>query len=122
MPLGVDGSYWPAEQRIQINSAIAVNQQVAAQAHELAHALVRIDHHDEDPVLDYATEELVAESVAFTVCGFLGLDTLGNSVPYLAVWSEDTPEDAFERIAGLIDRLARRLEDALAVVEEPAAV
>ena len=37
----------------------------------------------------------------------------GNSIPYLAVWSEHTPDDAFERIAGLVDRLARRLEDAL---------
>ena len=55
----------------------------------------------------------MAESVAFTVCGFLGLDTAGNSVPYLAVWSEHTAEDAFERIAALVDRLARRLEDAL---------
>lgn len=121
MPPGVDGSYWPAARRIQVNSTIAVNQQVAAQMHELAHALVRIDHHDQDPTLDYATEELVAESVAFTVCGFLGLDTAANSVPYLAVWSEDTPDGAFERVAGLIDRLARRIEDALDVVDEPAA-
>ena len=103
----------PAERRIAINPAVAVNQQAAALVHELAHALVRLDHHEDDPELDYATEELVAESVAFTVCGFLGLDTAGNSVPYLAVWSEHTPEDAFERIAALVDRLARRLEDAL---------
>jgi hypothetical protein len=47
------------------------------------------------------------------VCGFLGLDTSANSIPYLAAWREDTPADAFERVAGLVDRLARRLEDAL---------
>lgn len=108
-----DGYYHPAERRIAINPQVAVNQQAAALAHELAHALVRLDRRPDDPALDYATEELVAESVAFTVCGFLGLDTVGNSVPYLAVWSEHTADDAFERIAGLIDRLARRLEDAL---------
>jgi len=118
---GCDGSYHPATRRITISTAVAVNQQAAALVHELAHALVRLDHLDEDPALDYATEELVAESVAYTVCGFLGLDTAANSVPYLAVWSEHTPEDAFERIAGLIDRLARRLEDVLDVVEQPAA-
>ena len=39
------------------------------------------DHH-EDPELGYATEELVAESVALCVCGFLGLDTHSNSIPY----------------------------------------
>jgi antirestriction protein ArdC len=110
---GHDGYYQPQERRIAINAAVSVNQQTAALAHELAHALVRRDHHDDDPELDYATEELVAESVVFTVCGFLGLDTAGNSIAYLAVWRESTEADAFERIAALVDRLARRLEDAL---------
>jgi len=55
----------------------------------------------------------VAESVAHIVCGFLGLDTSANSIPYLASWSEDTPAEAFEHIAGLIDRLAHRIEDTL---------
>jgi hypothetical protein len=109
---GCDGYYDPRTKRIALNPAISVNQQAAALVHELAHALVGLDHHDDYPALTYAAEELVAESVALTVCGFLGLDTSGNSVPYLAVWSENTPEDAFERIAGLVDRLARRLEDA----------
>ncbi|MBE2320388.1 hypothetical protein DVA67_030775 [Solirubrobacter sp. CPCC 204708] len=118
---GCDGYFHPAERRIAINPAVSVNQQAAALAHELAHALVRLDHQPDDPTLDYATEELVAESVAFTVCSFLGLNTADNSVPYLAVWSEHTPDDAFDRIADLIDRLARRLEDALDLVEEPAA-
>ena len=43
---------------------------------------MRLDHHVDDPELDYATEELVAESVALCVCGFLGLDTGANSIPY----------------------------------------
>jgi hypothetical protein len=33
--------------------------------HELAHALVRADHQDEDPELDAAAEELVAETTVF---------------------------------------------------------
>jgi hypothetical protein len=61
---------------------------------------------------DYVIEELVAESVALSVRGLLGLDTAGNSMPYLTVWSEDTQPDAFERIAALVDRLARRPEHA----------
>jgi hypothetical protein len=36
-----------------------------------------------------------------------------SAVPYLAVWSESAAPDTFERIAGLVDRLARRLEQAL---------
>ena len=36
--------------------------------HELAHALVRADRQDDDPELDYASEELVVESVVFSPC------------------------------------------------------
>src|SRR3954447_21167302 len=114
-----DGYFDPRERRIAINPARSINQQAAALVHELAHALVRLDRQAEDPALTYAVEELVAESVALTVCGFLGLDTTGNSVPYLAVWSEHTDPDAFERIAGLVDRLARRLEDTLQPTADP---
>ena len=53
-----------------------------------------------------------------TCAGFLGLDTCGELDPVPRGRGARTPTaDAFERIAGLVDRLARRLEDAL----EPAA-
>lgn len=110
---GHDGSYRPGARQITINDRPSVNQQVTALVHELAHALVDLDRRDEDPELDYASGELVAESVAHLVCGSLGLDTSANSIPYLASWSEDTEADAFERIAVLVDRLAGRIEDAL---------
>jgi antirestriction protein ArdC len=110
---GHDGSYNPAEKRITLSTAVAVNQRVAAFVHELAHALVRLERCEDDPQLDYAAEELVAESIALIVCGSLGLDTTANSIPYLAVWSEHTPADTFEQTATLVDRLARRIEDAL---------
>jgi antirestriction protein ArdC len=121
MPAGYDGWYRPREQRIAVNTEMAVNQQAAALVHELAHALVDLDRQADDPALDYATEELVAESVAHVVCRFVGLDTSANSIPYLAAWREDTAADAFERIAGLVDRLARRLEDALEAPGQEAA-
>jgi hypothetical protein len=43
----------------------------------------------------------------------VGLNSSASAVPYLAVWSESAAPDTFERIAGLVDRLARRLEQAL---------
>ena len=64
---------------------------------------------EEDPKLTYAEEEVVVECVAYTVCGAVGLDTAGFSVPYLTSWSEG---GEIERYAALIDRLAGRLEDA----------
>ena len=47
----------------------------------------RVDRRDGDPVLANAEEELVVEC-AYTVCGSLGLDTSGSSIPYLDSWSE----------------------------------
>jgi antirestriction protein ArdC len=74
---------------------------------------VRLECQPEDPKLGYAQEELVVESIAMTVCSGLGVDTAQNSVPYLASWAEQAPIETIEATAGLIDRLARRIEDAV---------
>ncbi|MEA2274555.1 MAG: hypothetical protein QOI98_3263 [Solirubrobacteraceae bacterium] len=45
---------------------------------------------------------------------FVGFDTSAAAVPYLAAWADSASPDTFERIAALVvDRLARRLENAL---------
>lgn len=54
------------------------------------------------------------ESIAFTVAGGLGSDSVDYSIPYLTSWSEDA--DALEVIqtcAGLIDAYAKRIDDAI---------
>lgn len=76
--------------------------------------MTRLDRDKQDPQLDYGEEELVAESVAYTViAGGLGIDMTGASVPYLASWAERAPLATIEAAANLIDRLARRIEGAL---------
>jgi len=104
---------------ITISDAQALNAQVDATCHELAHALVRQDREEDDPQLGYAEEELVAESVAHLAVSFVGLDSSAAAVTYLAGWAEEAAGDTFEQIAELVDRLARRLEDALSDVDEP---
>ena len=120
---GHGGSCDPAAKRVTISSAQAVNAQVDVLCHELAHVLVRVDRHDDDPQLGYAEEELVAESVAHLAVSFVGLDSSASAVPYLAGWAESAAADTFEKIAELVDRLARRLENALGADEaaQPAA-
>ena len=73
---------------------------------------------DQDVALTYAEEELVVESVAFTVCRGLGLDPSGASIPYLACWSEAAELATIERTAALIDRMAGRMEAVLEDHEE----
>jgi hypothetical protein len=113
LPADLGGFYELKTRRIVVNSRRSVNGQVAVLVHELAHALFRHDPQPEDPALSFAEEELVVESVAYTVCGACGLDVAGAAVPYLASWSEQADLETIERTAKLIDRLARRIEEPL---------
>jgi antirestriction protein ArdC len=105
------GYYEVESRRIAIRRDMAPNAQVKTLIHELAHALLRAEAREDDPTLEQAAEELVVESVAYTVCGALGLDSAGYSIPYLASWAGEGDIDTLERTAALIDRLARRIED-----------
>lgn len=51
--------------------------------------------------------------VAFTCVGALGICSDGYSVPYLASWAERSDLAVLEQTAGLIDRLASRIENAV---------
>jgi antirestriction protein ArdC len=110
---GARGFYEPDTKRIVIEQAMSTNQQVATLCHELAHALIRADRQADDPTLAYASEELIVESVAFTCVRSLGIEADGKSIPYLAAWAERADLKVIEQAAGLIDRLARRIETAL---------
>lgn len=111
---GVDGYYRHAANLIVLSdSLLKANAQASTLVHELAHALVARDRRGDDPELDYAREELVAESVAFIVAGGLGVDTAEQSIPYLASWAEQAPPTTLQSTAALIDRLAQRIEDAI---------
>ena len=109
---GAHGCYQPSTDRIVVDDGLSANQRAKTLCHELAHALVRHDRQSDDPALDYAGEELVAESVAYTCVGALGVSTEDYSIPYLAAWTESSDLEVLERTAGLIDRLARRIEGA----------
>jgi antirestriction protein ArdC len=106
------GYYEVESRRIAIGEDMPANAQVKTLVHELAHALLRAEPSEDDPALEQAAEELVVESVAYTVCGALGLDSAGYSIPYIASWASDGDIDTLEGTAALIDRLARRIEDA----------
>jgi antirestriction protein ArdC len=113
---GADGFYRLKTKEIVIEAAHAPNRQVKTLVHELAHALVRADRRPEDPELDHAAEELVAETTAYSVCASSGIDPGAYSITYLAGRSETAPTGTLEATAALIDRLSRRIEDAIAGV------
>jgi hypothetical protein len=102
---------WCDEERreIVVNQRLPANGQVRVLVHELAHAL-GIGYRD------YGRDraEVLVDTVTYVVCGSVGLDVSGDSVPYIAGWGEDGALDAMREYAGTIDAIARRIEDALA--------
>jgi hypothetical protein len=117
MPADHGGYYRPADRAIWLAEGKAPNHSVHTLIHELAHALVAAERrdagNDESIVLDYAQEELVVEAVTYTAGGAIGLRVDGYAIPYLASWSEDTDLAIIEDTAGLIDRVAKHIENAV---------
>lgn len=105
----VDGLCDHRGRRISVAVRLAPNGRVAVLVHELAHALV-----GREAGLPKQLEELVVEAVAFVVCAGAGLDIGADSVPYIAGWGGDDALEQLQKAAGLIDELARRIEQTIA--------
>lgn len=104
---GSQSYHEPAGKRIVIAADLAPNAKVRALVHELAHAHgVTYDDYPR------AEAEVIVDSAAMIVCGSIGLDTSGESVPYLAGWGEAGDLDAIKKHAETVDRIARSIEDA----------
>jgi antirestriction protein ArdC len=89
---GAKGYYEQVEKRIAIQGGMSELQTLKTAIHEIAHARL----HDIDRIApkdvqrpDRDTREVEAESVAFTVCNYYGLDTSDYSFGYIAGWSGD---------------------------------
>lgn len=84
---GANGYYNFVENRIAIKNGMSEAQTIKTVIHEIAHSMLHGfdgDLHEADS----NTKELQAESVAFTVCNYLGLDSSDYSFGYIAGWSK----------------------------------
>lgn len=86
-----------AEQTICVNSGMSEAQTIKTLIHEIAHAGLhdrqRRDGKDKNAI-DCRTAEVEAESIAFVVCNYLGIDSSEYTFGYVAAWSsgKETPE------------------------------
>lgn len=80
------GYYSPRENIIVIREGMSSLQTIKTMVHELVHS--RLHGKDRTQKKDHSTMEVEAESVAFIVLQFLGIDTSDYSFAYLASWSE----------------------------------
>jgi antirestriction protein ArdC len=100
------GGYCDAKRhRIVVSSNVdSANAHVRVLVHELAHAL-GVGY------AEYGREvaEVIVETATVIVCGSVGLDTSGESIPYITGWAEQDL-DAIRRHAAKVDEIARALE------------
>lgn len=81
-----NGFYSPAAGEIVVDSTLSEKQSLKTLIHETAHALL---HNPEASSSQSTreTKEVEAESVAYVVCQYFGLDTSDYSFGYIAGWS-----------------------------------
>lgn len=103
-----NGSYSNMAKRIRIKNGLAPDHQFKTFVHELAH------HYTHSSLDEYSVGEVVAESVAYVVSAHLGLDTSDFSFGYVAGWSHTQDTTVLKKVAGVIQKTANKLIQALA--------
>ena len=93
----LDGFFSPSKQSITLRAGMSEVQTVCAAVHEIAHSKLHdyAKQQDSHPK-DSSTEEIEAESIAYTVCAYFGIETSANSFGYVATWSKDKDLKAFK--------------------------
>ena len=83
------GYYSDIEKEICVQTGMGESQTIKTMIHEVAHAMLHnsdlMEQRGEEK--DRLTKETEAESIAFTVCSALGIDTSDYSFPYVASWA-----------------------------------
>ena len=125
MKIGKDGYYHLKEKRIALRQGMSEIQTLATAIHEISHA--KLHNRDLQPAKgkDQRTQEVEAESVAYAVCQYYGIETADNSFGYLAGWSSDkglyelkaslqtirdTASDLIQSIDGKLQELKQQIE------------
>jgi hypothetical protein len=112
-PSGALGLTDHAARHVVVRDDLPGAQQAKTTAHELAH--VRMHRGDDRPT---AVREIEAESVAYVICGAVGLATDAYSFGYLATWAHgdtDTVRATGERVI----TTARAILDGLGLISSP---
>lgn len=104
-----DGGVVWETRTISIDNRVSSNRQVRALVSILA-LLIEIEEREGTALdLSYTEEALVVDSIAFTVCRTIGLDT-ETSAPAMGSWPQASPE-TIERAAEMVDQVAARIEE-----------
>ena len=110
LPSNLDGFFSLKDKTITIRADMSEVQTVCAIIHEVTHSRLH-DNKDTPPEQrkDSRTMEVEAESVAYAVCAYYGIETGENSFGYIASWSKDKELPELKKSLETISRTASDL-------------
>lgn len=116
------GYFHRIEKRIAIKQGMSELQTLKTAIHEISHALLHdfntADLKQEKAVFDKNLFETQAESIAFIVCSYLGLDTSEYSFGYLASWSKSKELDELKSSLEIIHGTAKDIIEKMDVFQK----
>ena len=110
------GSYNIETNVISIRSDMGYLQRIKTLLHELAHAYHFVIEPDND--MPRNKRELIAESTAFIVSEWIGLDVSSYSFSYIQSWLKDKKE--LKQIADTVQKIAHKIINMLAESDDSA--
>lgn len=111
---GAAGYYSFADQEIVINEGMSEAQTIKTLVHEIAHSILHDKEDGEAKDANRRTKEVQAESVAYTVCQYIGIDTTSYSFEYVAAWSSGRDTKELMESLDVIQKTARNIIDQIA--------
>lgn len=84
---GANGYFAPSENRIAVNKGMSREQTIKTLIHEVTHSLLHNKAEMEKNPKSREQKEVEAESVAYLVCSYLGIDSAEYSFDYVSSWA-----------------------------------
>lgn len=110
LPSNLDGFFSLNDKTVTIREGMSEIQTICAIIHEVTHSRLHDKKADKpEDRKDNHTMEVEAESVAFAVCAYFGIETGENSFGYIASWSKDKELPELKKSLETISRTASEL-------------
>ena len=112
MQENMDGYFSLSEQNIHLREGISEVQTVCAAIHEITHA--KLHNADAEEQKSHKVEEIEAESVAFAVCAYYGIETNANSFGYIANFTQGK---SIEELKNSLDLIGRTADEVISEID-----